>query len=184
MQPIRSDHPLRTHLAGMVENTFFSEVGLCEPRLTDYVSDLMISFLHMDRLTMIGRVHGKRPEQIAALLEMLCGDEAPRSPEQRHGLMYRYIGDYSLFWSGLYPESLRRRRTSPDDLLFSYVAQGKHSYAAAARLSDEDSRPPASLLQSLSDEFETCVHGLGLVRKCWVRAARDAGEPGPGDIVY
>jgi len=182
MMPIRDDHPLRELFAGVVENTFCSEVGLCEPRLTDYLSDLMIGFIHVDRLNVIRSAFGKRPEQIAAMLAMLC-DDCPTSPEERDCLMYRHLGDYSLFWSGLYPECLKRSRCRPADVLLDYVEQGKHSYAAAAKLTTEDTVPPSSLLNSLSDEFETCVHGLGLVRRCWQQRASRSGKGSLPDIV-
>ncbi len=179
MLPIRDDHPLRDLFAGVVENTFHEQIGLCEPRLTDYLADLMVEFLHIDTLNVIRRAHGKRPEQVAAMLAMVTGDRMD-SETERDCLMYRRIGDYSLFWSGLYPESLRRPRLRVGDVLINYVEQGKHSYAAAARLTTDDTEPPASLLQSLSEEFEACVHGLGLVRRSWEDCRGDGGR----DLVY
>ncbi len=182
MIPIRDDHPLRELFAGVVENTFCSEIGLCEPRLTEYLSDLMINFIHIDRLNVIRRAQGRRPEQIAAMLAVLC-DDCPNTPEQRDCLMYRHLGDYSLFWSGLYPECLKRARSRPTDILGNYIKQGKHSYAAAARLSSEDTPPSSSLLNSLSEEFEACVHGLGLVRLCWEESRPRHGGGSQQDII-
>ena len=184
MLPIRDDHPLRELFAGVVENTFCSEVGLCEPRLTEYLSGLMLEFIHVDRLAVIQNAHGKRPEQIAAMLAVTCDDQ-PHSAKQRDCLMYRHLGDYSLFWSGLYPECLKRACSKPTDLLTDYVEQGKHSYAAAARLCSGDTPPSSSLLQSLSEEFEACAYGLGLVRQHWEETRPRPHRPNtsPPDLI-
>ena len=36
MRPVDDNHPLRLLFAGLVENAFCSEVGICDPQLTDY----------------------------------------------------------------------------------------------------------------------------------------------------
>lgn len=180
MRPaIRSDHPIRGLFSGLVENAFFTELGFCEPRLTTYLCDLMVDFLHVDRLDVLRSAFGRSLEQMAAILA-LKHDVAPLSLEQRDRLMYRHIGDFALFWTGIFPEHLRSRRSG--DLLCAYVEQGKRSYAACARLSQDLDVPPPTLLNSLSEEFETCVHGLGLVRRSWQHAGGAEGA-GRKDIL-
>jgi len=181
MLPIRDDHPIRDVFAGLVENTFWVEVGLCEPKLTDYLADLMVEFIHVDHFQILNHAFGKTLEQMAAMLAVCWGTE-PMSTEQRDRWMYRHIGDFALFWSGIFPEQIRSS-PSKRDLLGTYVAKGKRSYAAAAKLTDENDEPPASLLSSLSEEFESCVHGLGLVRKCWQHTDTDLSM-GPGELWY
>ena len=61
------------------------------------------------------------------------------------------------------------RRPTWRDCIRDYVAQGKRSYRIASDLGAEDSEPPSDLLRQLSEGFESCVHGLGLVRKGWER---------------
>jgi hypothetical protein len=97
---------------------------------------------------------------------MLC------EAEKRIGLarreVHRHIGDFTLFWSGMYPESLRRSRPyeSADGFL-DYCHQGKRAYAIAAQIDGGQDRPSCDLLHQLSDQFEMCAYGLREVRREW-----------------
>lgn len=166
MSPISKGHPLRRWLSGLVESSFNVEIGICDPSLADYLVDLLTEFIHMERITMLA--DGRRIEDLTAMLgEAEWKAEAGASREHRLTL-YRHIGDYALFWTGLYPEQLRRlRRRQSRDALLSFFAQGKRSYAIASDLSTDRTAPPASVLRRLSDQFEHCAYGLGLVRKSW-----------------
>jgi hypothetical protein len=164
MESIRSDHPLRTYFAGLVENVFFAEVGVADPALTQYLADLLVSFTHVDRYETVQHAHGRRLEQIAAML-MAVSDEDVRTGVDRDRCLYRNIGDYSLFWAGVYPEQLRQSGRRRSDVLIDYVSQGKRSYAIVSELTTADDRLPPSLFKHLSDDFEFCLHGLGLVRR-------------------
>ena len=87
-------------------------------------------------------------------------------------IVHKHIGDYTLFWSGVYPENLKALKAAPRrDHLVDYLRQGKRSYAIASDLSTDKADPPAAVLRRLSDNFEFCVYGLGLVRKSWERLA-------------
>jgi hypothetical protein len=106
---------------------------------------------------------------MAEMLEAL-NDQRPGEGESRRRAIHRHIGDFALFWIGLYPDGLpNTRRTVVPDRMIDYVGQGKQSYAIAATLFDEDSEPPGSLLRRLSEDFEVCAHGLGRVRRGWER---------------
>lgn len=165
-------HPLRRHFCGVVEDVFCTQVGLCDPQLTDYLVDLLVNFMHIDRLRAIRRVQSKRLEQIAAVLAVQS-EEKPATAAQRDRVMYRCIGDFTLFWAGLYPEHLRQS-DDPSDLLLNYVNRGKRSYAIVSELVADGEAPPPSLFRSLSDDFEYCLYGLGLVRSSL--ETRSAGD--------
>lgn len=169
MQDISSNHPLRRLFRGLVEDAFCSQVGVADPGLTDYLAELLVSFSHMDRLHAIRNASGKKLDQIAAMLSVLDGDRAVGGVD-RDRMMYRHIGDYTLFWAGVYPEQLKRAARDRTDVLLDYVSQGKRSYAIASKLADDDARPPSRLFRHLSDDFEFCVYGLGLVRRGWEQA--------------
>lgn len=182
MMPIGEDHPLRRHLAGAVENAFCAEVGMCDPRLTDYLADLLVNFVHIDTLNAVRNAEGKELEQIAAML-MVLSNERPLSSLERDRLMYRQIGDYTLFWAGMYPEHLRRSKRGKSDVLLEYVSRGKRSYAIVSEIADEDDAPPSSLFRHLSEDFEFCLYGLGLIRRGWERP-EPAGGDTLDDLVY
>ena len=181
MESVPHDHALRHLFAGLVENAFCADVGMCDPTLTKYVVDLLVDFVHVDRLTVIHRAEGKRLDQIATMLAVAMDDE-PMSRIERDRLTYRHIADYTLFWAGVYPEQLRRTSRRPDDVLLDYVSQGKRSYAIVSQLAGEDEKPPASLFRHLSEDFEFCLYGLGLVRRGWERESMRVGDG--GDLVY
>lgn len=182
MESIRPNHPLRRLFSGLVEHAFCAEVGVCYPALTEYVSDLLVDFIHVDRLDAVHNVHGKRLEQIAAMLAVMS-DEKPTSVADRDRSMYRHLGDYTLFWAGLYPEQLRSARRRTSDTLKDYVTQGKRSYAIVSDLMTEDEQPPSSLFKHLSEDFESCLFGLGLVRREWEQAIRRRTDA-DGNLLY
>ena len=177
------NHPLKRMFTGLVEDAFYARIGVCDPKLVDYLSDLLVSFVHIDSLDLLRDADGNRLDQIGLILAAsLDGELSSEFP--REFSIHRHIGDYALFWTGLYPERLRlARRPTWSDGVCDYVAQGKRSYRIASDLGGDDSVPPSALLRRLSEEFEACVHGLGLVRQGWEREGeRDRGEP--GDLLY
>lgn len=183
MKPIPEEHPLHRLFKGLVESTFYTEMGVCDPYLTDYIADLLVSFVHVDAMVVLKGAQGRPLEQIANMLEAVLDNE------QQAGIgdglrLHRHIGDLALFWSGLYPEYLHRRRgVVGKDQLLDYVTRGKRAYAVASDLSDEDSQPRSSLLRRLSCEFEVCCHGLGLVRRGWQEIDPQASGGATG-LVY
>ncbi len=173
MMRIPESHPLKRWLAGLVETNFQSEVGLCDPSLLDYLAQLLAEFIHVERINLLCDGSGRAVEDVAERLRAATADSGPQDDRRRRD-MHRQIGDYTLFWTGVYPENLKRlhRRNARDGLL-DYFEQGKRSYAIASRLSDEGTDPRASVLSTLSEQFEYCVYGLGLVRKDWERPGTD-----------
>ncbi|MBU0717806.1 MAG: hypothetical protein KJ749_06110 [Planctomycetes bacterium] len=179
---LRPNHPLRRHFQALVEHAFYTEVGLCDPVLTNYVVELLVDFTHVDRLNAIRDLHGKDLDQVAATLLALFSEE-PVAGAARDRMMYRHLGDYTLFWAGVYPEQLKRAHYLPTDVLLDYVQRGKRSYAIVSNLASETDAPPSSLFRHLSDDFEFCLYGLGVVRREWENLDPPTGKGGPG-LVY
>ena len=150
---------------------------MCDPGLTSYVSELLVDFTHIDRFSAIRNAEGKRLDQVAAMLAVASEEESEATAD-RDLTVYRRIGDYTLFWTGLYPEQLGRARCESADLLLDYVAQGKRSYSIVSDLAAEDDAPPSSLFRRLSEDFEFCIYGLGLVRKGWEQKLEREGGDG------
>lgn len=159
-------HPLRQMFQGTVEQVFQADVGICDVSITDYLAQMLTEFVHIDDVFRLQSVTG---DAIRDVSRMRALAELPRdaSEEQQARMMNRYIGDFTLFWSGLYPEQLHARRSGRDRLA-EYLVTGKRSYEIASELSGTQTRPPAELLLTLSEQFESCVHGLHLVRESWL----------------
>lgn len=168
-------HPLRKLFAGLVEHVFMVDVGICDPALTDYVGALLADFVHVDRIYRLHAVDGEVIRDLSRMeAEADLGPDIPHTARQR--LVNKYIGDFTLFWAGVYPEFLRPRHQGGVDGLHRYLLQGKHSYGVASELTRPDDDPPRELLLHLSDQFEYCVHGLQLVRAGWERLGESAGN--------
>ena len=162
---ITPNHPLRALFSGLVEQVFMTELGICDTRLTDYISALLGDFVHVDEIYQLHNVDGETIRDVSkAEAEAYLGPEV--AGKIRGLLVNRYIGDFTLFWTGVYPEFLRKR-TAGADRLTEYLLQGRRSYGIASELCDGKADPPADLLRQLSEEFEACVHGLHLVRAGW-----------------
>ena len=171
---IAEGHPLRRLFQGLVEQAFMSELGVCDVQITDYLSAMLCDFVHVDDIFRLRTVDGHVIREVSqAEAAAYLGPEVDGTLRTR--IVNRYIGDFTLFWTGVYPESLRAR-TAGVDRLNEYLLQGRRSYGIASELSTPDADPPASLLRRLSDEFEHCVCGLHLVRESWRQMSHDAGD--------
>ena len=177
MMSVPKTHPLHRWFEVLVQDSFQQELGLCDPKILDYLADLLTEFIHVERINALQDGSGRPIEDVAELL--FNAEIGPVvADDERRRVFHRHIGDFTLFWTGVYPENLRhlRRRGARDELL-DYFAQGKRSYAIASGLSDDRTIPTAEVLRALSDQFEYCVYGLGLVRKNWTSAAGPAFPP-------
>jgi hypothetical protein len=168
------EHPLRRLFRGLVEHVFYSEVGMADPKTVEYLADLLMEFVHVDHIFALHDAAGRRIEGVAEMLTE--ADLGPAvSGAERERRIHRHIGDFTLFWTGVYPEGLRYlRHPMRKDHLVDYLQQGKRSYAIAGRMYSAEEDPPGDVLRRLSDNFEFCVYGLGEVRKGWERRDPDS----------
>jgi hypothetical protein len=181
MRSLNANHPLRRMFAGLTEHTFINTLGLGDPPLVDYLSELLSRFIHMDGIYRLRNVAGKRLEEV---IDMVIEAEA-LPPEGRTCREYhRHVGDFTLFWTGVYPENLSRLRSVLSrDYFIDYCEQGKRSYYIASTFDEEDYRVEAQVLRRLSQEFELCAYGLNQVRHEWERSGPGcSGRIGPNLI--
>jgi hypothetical protein len=171
------DHPLRRLFAGLTEHTFSVTLGVADTALVDYLSLLLSRFVHIDSIVRLKNAQGKRLEEVAAM--MIEAESLPPEGRTRREV-HRHIGDFTLFWTGVYPEALKRLRSVLSrDHFIDYCEQGKRSYFIASTFADDPYREEAPVLRRLSEEFELCAYGLNQVRKEWDRARTQL--PGPGN---
>ncbi len=172
-------HPLRRMFAGLAEHAFFSHLGVADPPLTDYLSKLLTRFLHFDAVYRLRNESGK---PITELTEMVIEAEHLPAGGRTRREYYRHIGDFALFWTGVYPEALDRLRSRMcRDAMVSYTAQGKRSYLITSRLEEQENHDSeADLFRRLSEQFELCAVGLRKVREEWEQ--HPPAPPGSGLI--
>jgi hypothetical protein len=160
---------LRDMFAALTEQTFQVDLGIADPQLTDYLADLLLRFIRCDALYRFRSIVGRRLEDVAGM--MLEAEQRQGKPRRE---IHRHIGDFTLFWVGVYPEALSRLQ-SPDsrDHLLDYFEQGKRAYRIASLFDDEPYEAEAPVLRRLSEEFELCSVGLQHVRKEWEKPHPD-----------
>jgi hypothetical protein len=170
---IPESHPLHRLFRGLTEYAFMNELGIGDPRLVGYVAQLLASFVQIEGVWRIRDVQGRQIKNVTAMIAAAesAVDEARRRECHRH------VGDFTLFWTGVYPEALvRLRGTDSADALIDFQRQGKRSYYLASTLSDgSDQR---TVFRRLSDQFELCALGLSRVRREWEKFESDAHPPG------
>jgi hypothetical protein len=164
-------HPLRQLFGALAERAFTEKLGWPDFKVSEYVSKLLVDFTHTDHLYQIKNAQGERAEAVVELLyESEVLQEATSVERERE--VHQHIGDFTLFMAGLFPEYLKRIKTTGliyhKDFLVDYIKTGKRSYRIAAEFdmwpSSTEDRPSSPLFRKLSENFELCVVGLGFIR--------------------
>ncbi len=166
---------LERFFVGLSEHVFHSQLGVVDTQIVDYVSGLLIRFSRFDTMNRVRQIDGRLAGEVVAMVA-----EAEQRVGEARREIHRHIGDYTLFWTGVYPEALRELK-SPDkkDQFVSYCAQGKRAYRIASTIRAEKEDAPCDLLQRLSDQFEMCAYGLREIRREWERRDGDGESPKP-----
>ena len=153
---------LRRLFAGAAEQTFEGDLGIADPPLVEYLVGLLLRFLRQEAIYRVRDTSGHRLTQVVEMVQ-----EAEHRAARPRREIYRHIGDFTLFFSGVFPEHLPRLQ-APDrkDHLVDYCQQGKRSYLIAASYAEDDeSREQAPVLRHLGEEFELCSEGLNRIRR-------------------
>lgn len=170
---LRRDHPLRALFAELVARHLFDDVRLRDAHVAGYVTDVLTDFTHMDNLYRIRNAHGRRLEDVGEML-IESNPLLAASSFDRERAVRKHIGDYTLFFLGIFPESLSQRaRRQRLDAFVDYVKAGKESYFIVSAFDQFEYRGEAALFRNLSDNFELCVYGLNLVKRDLERFQRD-----------
>ena len=169
------ENALHRFFTGLSEQTFQTRLGVVDPPLVDYISQLLTRFVHTNMIYRIRDLAGRRLLEIA---EMLGEAEARIGVARREA--HRHVGDFVLFWSGVYPEALAQMQ-GPNrmDHLLDFNAHGKRAYYVASTIPGDGipgdgPQVEDGVLRRLSYEFELCQYGLREVRREWER--RDDGD--------
>lgn len=167
IREMTESHPLHRLFRGLAEQTFMSELGIGDPRLVGYVADLLARFVPSENLWRLRDAQGKRLTEVVAMLT----EAETTADDDRRRECHRHVGDFTLFWTGVYPEALPKLQSSQSaDHLIHFQRQGKRSYYLASTFDGEE----APVFRRLSAEFELCAFGLSRVRNEW---ERHDGEP-------
>jgi hypothetical protein len=144
----------------------YEEVGVRSPEVHAYVATLLTEFCEMENLYKIKNADG-RP--LADVGEMLLESDpiyGPAPSFDRERQVRKHIGDYSLFFSGMFPESLNRHRLRRYRLesFLDFMKAGKESYYIVSKFEHFEYAKVAPLCRRMSQDFEQLVYGLNQVK--------------------
>ncbi|MFO0775252.1 MAG: hypothetical protein U0172_11375 [Nitrospiraceae bacterium] len=168
---IPEQHPLRQWFGALTERTFVEKLGWSHVGVTDYLSNLLVEFTHVDTLYQMSHATPEGEARVDTLVGLLYESEVLLNAQsfERECEVHRHIGDFTLFMAGLFPEYLRRLKRSGmihhPDFLVDYVKTGKRSYRIVAEALAPRTDEASPVFQTLSENFELCVTGLGFVRR-------------------
>jgi len=132
--------------------------------VNDYLVQMLVRFLHNDGIFSIRNAMGRRVESVAEMVAE--GDVRVNADSfEREREVHKHIGDFLLFWSGVFPEFLQyvKAPTSRDAIL-NVVEQGRFSYQVAGSFEYPPHEQEAATFKKLSAHFVEYQYGLRLVR--------------------
>ena len=154
---------LNRFLTGINESVFLTQLGIANIELVNYLNRLLIQFIRTDAVPIPS---GQTHYSAIKLLQLM--NEAEKCGDHKRRNLYQAIGDYSLFWAGVYPESLEKhKRLHTAGWLRNLTQHGKHCYALASKITPEEEQPSKQVLQCLSQQYELCTYGLREARREW-----------------
>ena len=164
---IADNHPLRQLFQNLVTEQYSSNsIGLQDQEICGYVANLLCEFCENENLLKIRNADG-RP--LADVGEMLLESDpiyGPAPSFDRERQVRKHVGDFTLFFTGLFPESIshyRLRRQRLENFV-DFMKAGKESYYIVSKFEFFEYAKVAPLFAKLSSEFERCVYGLNLVK--------------------
>lgn len=163
---IPESHPLQQLFVELVDRNFSHGVGLRNAEVASYVANLLAEFCQTEQLYKIRDAAGRPLQDVGEMLmesNPVYGD-APSFDFERQ--VRKHIGDYTLFFTGMFPESIhhfRLRRQRVENFV-DFMKAGKESYYIVSKFEHFEYAKVAPLFKRLSEEFERCVYGLNLVK--------------------
>ena len=166
MQTIPEGHPLRQFFFEIVSENFDRNIGLRDSEVSEYVSNMLTEFCCTDQLYQIRNAAGKPLHDVGEMLLESDPVYGPAPSFDRERQVRKHIGDYTLFFAGMFPESInhfRIRRYRLENFV-DLMKAGKESYYIVSKFEHFEYAKVAPLFARLSHEFEGCVFALNMVK--------------------
>ena len=144
----------------------FGELGIRDTEVTGYVADVLTEFARSDRLY---RVRSRKNQRLDSVVEMLAEEEATLSrenPLMQERRQRKYMGDYTLFMSGIFRSYVER-----GGYLDYYLKEGSRSYLKVSEVDLSLYRTGFLLFQELSEKFEYFSGALDYMHKAYFAAS-------------
>lgn len=144
----------------------FHELSVGDESVIGYVAAVLTEFARCDRLYMLRTARGRAVDDVGTMRRA-----ADRTAALRARAARKYVGDYTLFMTGLF-----RTHVESHGALGYYVEQGQRSYRAVSELDLSLFRTGFLLFEQLADNFEHYSGALDYMRKAYF-AGRTSRSP-------
>jgi hypothetical protein len=163
---VPENHAVREFFQVLVEKHFHETLGLRDQELSDYVSNLIGDFCETDELFKIRDTEGRPLTDVGEMLLAADPVYGPAPSFDRERQVRKHIGDFTLFFTGMFPESVNPRRLRRQRLenFVDFIKAGKESYYIVSKFEHFEYAKVAPLFARLSAEFERCVYGLNIIK--------------------
>ncbi|MBS1851241.1 MAG: hypothetical protein JST79_10040 [Acidobacteria bacterium] len=163
---IPETHPLQEMFVEMVGRHYAHEIGIRDPQIVGYVAGLLAEFCDAEQLFQVHNVDGRHLSDLGEMLLESDPVYGPAPSFDRERQVRKHIGDYTLFFTGMFPESINHFRLRRDRMenLIDWVKAGKESYYIVSKFEYFEYAKVAPMFATLSKNFEGCVFGLNRVK--------------------
>ena len=150
----------------MIHHHFDRDIGLRDSEVQDYIVNVLSEFCEREQLFKLCDANGRAPDDVGEMLLEADPIYGPAPSFDRERQVRKHIGDYTLFFSGMFPESINHYRLRRQRLenFVDFIKAGKESYYIVSKFDQFEYARLAPLFAKLAREFESCVYGLNLVK--------------------
>ena len=146
----------------------FWQLGINDATVARYVADVLTDFANTNNLYRIRSAAGRKLDSVVEILSEPREDNAGGNHVLQERELRKYLGDYTLFMSGIF-----RSHVEKNGFLDYYLQEGQRSYWTVSELDLSLYRTGFILFQELSKKFEYYSGALDYMRKAYF-----APEPG------
>jgi hypothetical protein len=163
---IPEGHALQMFFLQLVSYHFDLSFDLRDRKVAEYIARMLTDFCEVETLYKIRDSRGCALFDVGEMLVESNPVFGPAPSFDREREVRKHIGDYTLFFTGMFPESInhfRLRRQRLENFV-DFMKAGKESYYIVSKFDQMEYAEAAPLFASLADKFEQCVFGLNMVK--------------------
>lgn len=166
MGQLSESRPLQEMFLEIVGRHFDADIGLRDSDVKEYVAAMLTEFCDVENVYRVRNAEGRALQDVGEMLLESDPVYGPAPSFDRERQVRKHIGDYTLFFTGMFPESInhfRLRRQRLENLI-DFMKAGKESYYIVSKFEHFEYAKVAPLFAKLAKEFESCVYALNCVK--------------------
>lgn len=161
MEGSRAHNRLQGFFHNLTRQSFW-QLGIYDVTVAGYVADVLTDFARADSLYRVRSRAGKKLDSVVEIMAEARPKRAEEGRLLRERALRKYLGDYTLFMSGIFRSYVEKR-----GFLDYYLQEGRRSYWTVSELDLSLYRTGFILFQELSKKFEYYSGALDYMRKAY-----------------